>query len=91
MAAVEAPLEVLEPGGHPGARLGLEGASEGQEPCRLNDRRLPRLRWRRELERYFEYLRQRPNFGIGESLPHSCIAKQYRRLQQFCRCLDEVE
>ncbi|GAA1031414.1 MULTISPECIES: hypothetical protein [Amycolatopsis] len=31
---------------------------------------------RRELERYFEYLRQRPNFRAGESLSHSYIAKQ---------------
>ncbi|MGV9293882.1 tyrosine-type recombinase/integrase [Amycolatopsis sp. NPDC003676] len=45
---------------------------------------------RRELERYFEYLGQRPNFRTGESLSHSCIAKQYRRLQQFWRWLEEV-
>lgn len=46
---------------------------------------------RRELERYFEYLRQRPNFRTGESLSHSYIAKQYRHLQQFWRWLDDVE
>ncbi|SFO83630.1 phage integrase N-terminal SAM-like domain-containing protein [Amycolatopsis rubida] len=46
---------------------------------------------RRELERYFEYLRQRPNFRTGESLSRSYIAKQYRHLQQFWRWLDDVE
>ncbi len=46
---------------------------------------------RRELERYFEYLRQRPNFRTGASLAHSYIAKQYRHLQQFYRWLDDVE
>ncbi|MET9259891.1 hypothetical protein [Amycolatopsis sp. NPDC004079] len=46
---------------------------------------------RRELERYFECLRQRPNFRTGESLSHSYLAKRYRHLQQFWRWLDNVE
>lgn len=44
---------------------------------------------RRELERYSEYLRQRPDFRTGESLSRSCIAKQC--LQQFWRWLDVEE
>ncbi|ATY13447.1 hypothetical protein CU254_25685 [Amycolatopsis sp. AA4] len=32
---------------------------------------------RRELERYFEYLRQRPKFRTGESISHNCIAKRF--------------
>lgn len=46
---------------------------------------------RRELERYFEYLRQWPNFRTGESLSHNYIAKQRRLLQQFYRWLDDME
>ncbi|GAA3560954.1 tyrosine recombinase XerC [Amycolatopsis ultiminotia] len=46
---------------------------------------------RRELERYFEYLRERPNFRTGESLSYNYIAKQYRHLQQLYRWLDDVE
>ncbi|PKW00132.1 site-specific recombinase XerD [Amycolatopsis echigonensis] len=60
----------------------------------LDDENMPMLApeiGRRELERYFEYLRQRPNFRTGESLSHSYIAKQYRHLQQFWRWLDDVE
>jgi hypothetical protein len=52
----------------------------------LDDENLPMVATeidRRELERYFEYLRQRPNFRTGECLSHSCIAKQHRHLQQF--------